>query len=361
MHDALERMRKSCTVITFGIAIVLLWLTPCGARPHLHVVEYGSREDKIGAILATGLDARNTPGAVTVTSDGAVWFRETFTWHPRIARFGADGSFREFRDPYAGWQANPCEQFDLCDPIPYTSGFTPLVARGTNVLFGPMHTRDSHVFMMSPTGQIHRVSASGCIVAGPDIACSPTSKVPIRFAPTYRSFRSYPTASIVPNSAVLGPDGNIWFTDTEHSLLGKVTIDGRPRVFTQGLTRWNSGPQLIAVGPDGNLWFTERRDRIGRITPSGQITEFSVGIPQRASLGGISAGPDGAMWFTLYHGMVVGRISMSGRITLYHDLVYPSDGHDFDPVAMIARDSHGRLYFNEGQAGRIARLTISPS
>lgn len=56
--------------------------------------------------------------------------------------------------------------------------------------------------------------------------------------------------------------------------------------------------------------------------------------------------------------MVLGRITINGRVTLYHDLVYPSDGHDFDPVAMIVRDRQGRLYYNEGQAGRIARVTV---
>jgi virginiamycin B lyase len=50
----------------------------------------------------------------------------------------------------------------------------------------------------------------------------------------------------------------------------------------------------ITTGPDGNLWFTEfSNNKIGRITPSGTVTEFS-GI----STGGlfyadIAAGPDG--------------------------------------------------------------------
>src|SRR5260370_24884826 len=52
----------------------------------------------------------------------------------------------------------------------------------------------------------------------------------------------------------------------------------------------------IATGPDGNLWFTEDNvNQIGRITPSGAITEFPVsgGRPF-----GITTGPDGNLWFT---------------------------------------------------------------
>ena len=34
-------------------------------------------------------------------------------------------------------------------------------------------------------------------------------------------------------------------------------------------------PNLIAAGPDGNLWFTELGlSRIGRITPSGAVSEY---------------------------------------------------------------------------------------
>ncbi len=36
-------------------------------------------------------------------------------------------------------------------------------------------------------------------------------------------------------------------------------------------------PFSIASGPDGNLWFTENYGaRIGRITPSGDVTEFAL-------------------------------------------------------------------------------------
>jgi hypothetical protein len=40
-------------------------------------------------------------------------------------------------------------------------------------------------------------------------------------------------------------------------------------------------PGDIAVGPDGNLWFTEYyQNKIGRITPSGTLTEFPIATPR---------------------------------------------------------------------------------
>ena len=36
-------------------------------------------------------------------------------------------------------------------------------------------------------------------------------------------------------------------------------------------------PQGITAGPDGNIWFAEtHNNKIGRITPSGRLTEYRV-------------------------------------------------------------------------------------
>lgn len=59
----------------------------------------------------------------------------------------------------------------------------------------------------------------------------------------------------------------------------------------------NSGPMEITTGLDGNLWFTENTaGRIGRITPTGTITEFSLSLSENGS-SGITAGPGGTIWF----------------------------------------------------------------
>ena len=61
----------------------------------------------------------------------------------------------------------------------------------------------------------------------------------------------------------------------------------------------NAGLRGITAGPDGNLWFTEAgSDKIGRITPAGVITEFTVpGVGSQPS--GIAVG---AGWQPLVYG-----------------------------------------------------------
>ena len=44
--------------------------------------------------------------------------------------------------------------------------------------------------------------------------------------------------------------------------------------FSVGIT---GDPWDITAGPDGNVWFTEyNRNRVGRITPAGIVTEFAA-------------------------------------------------------------------------------------
>src|SRR6266849_8066848 len=48
----------------------------------------------------------------------------------------------------------------------------------------------------------------------------------------------------------------------------------------------NSVPESIVTGPDGNLWFTESQagGAIGRITPTGTGTEFAITTPNSGAV-----------------------------------------------------------------------------
>src|SRR5579862_8306665 len=64
------------------------------------------------------------------------------------------------------------------------------------------------------------------------------------------------------------------------------SLPGQFTEFGDGISA-HASLYRITLGPDGNLWFTEYAgNRIGRITPSGVVTEFSDGISA-------GAGPDG--------------------------------------------------------------------
>jgi hypothetical protein len=114
-----------------------------------------------------------------------------------------------------------------------------------------------------------------------------------------------------------GPDGALWFTQ---SGFGRKAADGIGRMTTDGhSTSWplphrRANPTRIAAGSDGALWFTERDSHaIGRITTAGAISEFPLATG--LSPYDLKGGADGAMWFTA--DSCIGRITPSGEVTAW--------------------------------------------
>jgi streptogramin lyase len=177
------------------------------------------------------------------------------------------------------------------------------------------------------------------------------------------------TTSEAPFAITAGPDGNIWFTEipTGFTLnepagrIGRITPAGQITEFT--LPTAGSEPRAITAGPDENLWFTENGPaggrKIGRITPSGVITEFALS-DQNGAPEAITRGPDGNLWFTgeelvttgpgVPSGTFIGRITPSGDIT-----EFPIPDNAYAPA--ITSGSDGNLYFTEQYANKIGRIT----
>jgi streptogramin lyase len=112
-------------------------------------------------------------------------------------------------------------------------------------------------------------------------------------------------------------DGQLWFTQAGYPRdppdgIGRMTTDGHSS--SRALTRRRANPTRIAAGPDGGIWFTERdAHAIGRIAPSGTLTEFP--LTTGLSPYDIKAGSDEALWFTA--DSCIGRITTSGDVTAW--------------------------------------------
>jgi sugar lactone lactonase YvrE len=147
-----------------------------------------------------------------------------------------------------------------------------------------------------------------------------------------------PTAGITPEGITTGPDGNLWFVEQNVSQIGRITPSG---VITKFSIPGESFPGTTTNGPDGNLWFTEQNgNKIGRITPSGVITEFL--IPTAASVQlGITSWPDGNLWFTESAGNQIGRVTIAGAFT---EFPIPTAG---SAPLVITTGSDGNLWFSE--------------
>lgn len=149
-----------------------------------------------------------------------------------------------------------------------------------------------------------------------------------------------------PYGIAVGPDGNIWFAEYADKI-GRVTTSGTISEFS---LPGNSGPFGITRGSDGNMWFTEMTSNmIGRITPSGTVTEFP--IPTAAVAPGmIITGPDGSMWFQEKWKNQIGRITTAGVVT-----EYPLSGPDA-VVGDITAGPDGNVWFTQQRPSKLVKI-----
>lgn len=202
----------------------------------------------------------------------------------------------------------------------------------------------------------HEVALGGVpcgVAAGADgsiwVAVGPTGIA--RISPIDGSHVVYPLLQQQASTVNLcaGPDGNIWFVENVGDVVGKVTPSG---VMTEYSVTSFSAPTHICAGGDGNLWFVEYQgSKVGRVTTSGVVTEFPM-----PSLGGrpsaIALGPDQALWYTLGGANRIGRFTEASGFVEY-TVPTPDSG-----PGGITAGPDGALWFTEQLTGKIGRIAV---
>jgi streptogramin lyase len=158
----------------------------------------------------------------------------------------------------------------------------------------------------------------------------------------------------------IGPDGNTWFSELYQSMIGYVTPDGHvTEINVPSMVQ----PLALTAGPDGNLWFSAglanstSQNLIGRMTPGGSFTFFSLPAGQIDSALLLTTGADGNVWFGTdvfdqngnITGGHIGRITPQGIMTLFGGL----SGGPYQ----LARGPDGNVWFTEKQANKIGKIT----
>jgi streptogramin lyase len=116
-----------------------------------------------------------------------------------------------------------------------------------------------------------------------------------------------------PAAIVPGIDGNLWFV--EPHAIGRISPSGVITQFTAGLNP-GSAPFDMTAGPDGNLWFSDSGTTraIGEITTQGVIHEFTGGL-NPGSLPQYITAANGKIWFAdLGTTKAVGQVTTAGAI-----------------------------------------------
>jgi virginiamycin B lyase len=164
-----------------------------------------------------------------------------------------------------------------------------------------------------------------------------------------------PTPNSGPSSITVGPDGNLWITESYAGKLARLTTSG---VFTEfKLPLANDEPVSIVAGPDGNLWITEKGrfgggggpGKVAKVTTSGAFTEYA--IPEKKGVVGfrqptpgmIVVGPDNNLWFTAADNLDM--VTTSGVFTQY---VIPGAANRATSLQAITAGPGGNVWFIAG-------------
>jgi len=162
-------------------------------------------------------------------------------------------------------------------------------------------------------------------------------------------------ASREPVAITSGSDGNLWFTEggPENNKIVKSTTTGTATEYSLPSGSWADG---IARGTEGDVWWVDANtDKIGKVTPSGVITEYEGYGGNEQS---IATSSEGDLWYTASDG-IIGKVTPSGVVTHYGEV-----GDKKDP-ANITAGPEGDMWFsaNEGcnteRSCKIGKITPS--
>jgi streptogramin lyase len=115
---------------------------------------------------------------------------------------------------------------------------------------------------------------------------------------------------------VLAPDGNLYVADQGAHTIDQISPSawesciGESCTYNPVALSGSALPMNLIVGPDGNIWFTDTSGYIGVVrlntcsTGTCQASEYAVG----GAPWGITAGPDGDIWFTDSSTNAIGKV-----------------------------------------------------
>jgi streptogramin lyase len=293
------------------------WSIANGPDGNLWFVDQGT--GKIGKITPAGqvteypLPSGSWPDGIAEGADGNMWFIDATRF--TIGKITMSGAITEYK-------------------LPEGTGNPYSIARGPD---GNMWYTGSagKIGKVTPSGAITPYAlpaqtTPSRIVAGPDgnmwytnsdCGISSPGRCSIGRISTTGVIAEYELSHLVPHGITVGPDGNLWFAGSYSSTnkIGKITTAG---TITEYPLPNKGRVSEIAKGPDGRLWFTDSEtNKVGKVTTSGAVTEYPLPTGSRPEA--ITAGPEGNMWFTDEGTNQISTMTTSGTVTEPTEVLAP--------------------------------------
>ena len=180
-----------------------------------------------------------------------------------------------------------------------------------------------------------RARGGGGLLGGVKPATGETAQVPLG-------------ETSLPHGVIMGPDGNVWVTDTGLNAVVRADRKTLKPTFYK-VPRPAVNLNTATFDKRGILWFTGQAGTIGRLDPkTGEMKVFDA--PRGRGPYGIATAPDGKVYFASLGGSYLGRIDGDdGAITVL-DPPTPKSG-----VRRVWADSKGSIWVTEYNVGQLAR------
>ncbi len=166
-----------------------------------------------------------------------------------------------------------------------------------------------------------------------------------------------PTKNAGPNQIASGPNGLLWFTETNIGKVAQIS-SSVPPVVSEFLLSAKARPTALTLGSDGNMWITDpATDAIWKVSQKGVVGGPCL-LPANADPTSIATGSDGALWFTEAGVNKIGRLPVTntqscGSVTSFR-IRTPNAGLD-----TIVAGADGALWFTEHNANKIGRMLVT--
>ena len=235
------------------------------------------------------------PAEIVSGPDGALWFTQPSGFPDAyIVRITTGGEFTKFAPPTCPFGECSVVANDLVfgpdGNLYFTEGLRHAIAK-----LDP--ATGEFTFYPIPTPG----AGPGGITVGPDGALWFTefgvNRIG-RFDPVTGTFSEFGPSSGGGYRIATGADGLLYFSIPFTSSIGR--LDPATGTITEFALETPSQPRDLVLGPDGNVWFTEyNAQALSMITPAGVVTRVKT---IRGGPWGIGVGANNSIWVTLLDG-----------------------------------------------------------
>ncbi|HLI95066.1 MAG TPA: hypothetical protein VKT72_03145 [Candidatus Baltobacteraceae bacterium] len=202
-----------------------------------------------------------------------------------------------------------------------------------------------YAFMLILAGAV-----SGCGSSGGGSGGLPPHPPPTPSPGTIVEF-PVPTANSGPSNVVKGPDGALWFLESNAGInkLARVTTTG---AFTEfAMPAGVTFPSGLVSAPDGNLWFDDEASpaHLVKSTTAGAMQVFNTAPGE---LGEMAIGSDGNIWAPEYQTSFDDAFNTSGQLVHHYATGYSQQN------VYIAAGTNDNLFIS-GYGSMLGEMTTT--